>query len=65
MFVPLLVAASGHSAYAPARAYVGTIRLNSSDTSPSVDNVLPYFHFLSQGNEGTVGVDLYIHPPPT
>ena len=69
MFVPLLVAASGHSAYAPARAYVGTIRLNSSDTSPSVDNVLPYFHFLSQGNEGTVGVDLKqpprgLHPYP-
>ena len=51
------------AASSAARAYVGTLRLNSSDTSPRTDNVLPYFRFLSAGDEGSVGIDL--RQPPS
>ena len=58
MFVCFALAAVPVTASDAAKAYVGTLRLNSSDTSPSTDNVLPFFRFLSPGDEGSVGIDL-------
>lgn len=39
----------------PARAYIGTLRLSTVDNRPHVDNVLPFYKFMNNGNEGGFG----------
>ena len=53
--VDAAVAAAG-----PARAYVGKLLLNVSDSTPHTDSVLPFFKFMSNADEGGIG---FAYPP--
>ena len=50
----LLLCLSGATGDA-ATARAGTLELDASDMLPHTDNVLPFFHFMNNGNEGGVG----------
>ena len=54
------------SASVKTKAYVGTLKLNTTDNAPHTDSPLPFFKFLNTGNEGGAGFaippDLSIQP---
>lgn len=62
----LLCGCLSFSASVKTKAYIGTLKLNTTDNAPHTDSPLPFFKFLNTGNEGGAGFaippDLSVQP---